>query len=72
MTSRHIINLVQIAVWLVLGSVAGWAVSMGHRQHWLTLITSVIFIASLAMDKFSEKSLIDLIIKTKRHDGRGN
>lgn len=72
MTSRHIINIVQIAIWLVLGSMAGWAVSTGHKIHWLTLIMAAALIVCLAADRFDGKSLIDLITKTKHHDRKGN
>lgn len=72
MTSRHIINIVQIAVWIALGAMAGWAVSTGHKQHWLTLIMAVTFIVSLAADKTDGESLINTLIKrNKNHDGRG-
>ena len=72
MTSRHIINIIQIAVWIALGAMAGWAVSTGHKQHWLTLIMAVIFIVSLAADKTDGESLINTLKKrNKNHDGRG-
>lgn len=73
MTSRHIINIVQIVIWIALGAMAGWAVSTGHKQHWLTLILSVIFIVSLAIDKTDGESLINTFInRNKNYDGRGN
>lgn len=73
MRCGHIINIVQIAIWIALGSMAGWAVSAGHKQHWLTLIMAVIFIVSLAADKTDGESLINTLInRNKNHDGRGN
>ena len=73
MTSRHIINIIQIAVWIALGAIAGWAVSTGHKQHWLTLIMAVTFIVSLASDKTDGESLINILLNNiKRYDGRGN
>ena len=73
MTSRHIINIIQILVWLALGSMGGWAISAGHRQHWLTLIMAIIFIFWLAADETDGESMKNTLInKNKNGDGRGD